>query len=199
MKKIIFILSTIIIILTVLLFKENIIYNEIKYDDIYVEIKGAVMNPGVYKVDKGDRVSNLIDIAGGTLDNADTSTLNLSKELKNEMIVYIYTDSEIDEMRTGSTSVKYIERTCTCPILENDACIEDVISNNSIDNKTGLISINTATLEELKTLPGIGESKAKLIIEYRNNNGGFKSIEEIMKVKGIGDAMFKKIKDYIML
>lgn len=102
-------------------------------------------------------------------------------------------------MKKGSTSIKYIEKQCVCPKIENAACIEDIIDNsNSIINKTGKISLNTATLDELLTIPGIGQSKAKLIIEYRNTNG-FKKIEDIMNVKGIGNGIFEKIKDYITI
>ena len=201
-KKKIIIITLIFLILFYFVFNINNLFitEEIStLDYIVVEVKGSVKVPGVYEVKKGSRVSDLIHEAGGLLDNADTSIINLSKELEDEMVVVIYNDEEINEMRKGSTSVKYIERQCVCPILENDACIEEVISNNSIDNKTGLVSLNTGTIEELMTLPGIGESKAKLIIKYRDENGGFKKIEDIMNVKGIGESMFEKIKSYIML
>ena len=201
-KKKIIIITLIFLILFYFVFNINNLFiteETSTLDYIVVEVKGSVKVPGVYEVKKGSRVSDLIHEAGGLLDNADTSIINLSKELEDEMVVVIYNDEEINEMKKGSTSVKYIERQCVCPILENDACIEEVISNNSIDNKTGLVSLNTGTIEELMTLPGIGESKAKLIIKYRDENGGFKKIEDIMNVKGIGESMFEKIKSYIML
>lgn len=201
-KKKIIIITLIFLILFYFIFNINNLFiaeETSTLDYIVVEVKGSVKVPGVYEVKKGSRVSDLIHEAGGLLDNADTSIINLSKELEDEMVVVIYNDEETNEMRKGSTSVKYIERQCVCPILENDACIEEVISNNSIDNKTGLVSLNTGTIEELMTLPGIGESKAKLIIKYRDENGGFKKIEDIMNVKGIGESMFEKIKSYIML
>lgn len=201
-KKKIIIITLIFLILFYFIFNINNLFiteETSTLDYIVVEVKGSVKVPGVYEVKKGSRVSDLIHEAGGLLDNADTSIINLSKELEDEMVVVIYNDEEINEMRKGSTSVKYIERQCVCPILENDACIEEVISNNSIDNKTGLVSLNTGTIEELMTLPSIGESKAKLIIKYRDENGGFKKIEDIMNVKGIGESMFEKIKSYIML
>ena len=201
-KKKIIIITLIFLILFYFIFNINNLFiteETSTLDYIVVEVKGSVKVPGVYEVKKGSRVSDLIHEAGGLLDNADTSIINLSKELEDEMVVVIYNDEEINEMKKGSTSVKYIERQCVCPILENDACIEEVISNNCIDNKTGLVSLNTGTIEELMTLPGIGESKAKLIIKYRDENGGFKKIEDIMNVKGIGESMFEKIKSYIML
>lgn len=201
-KKKIIIITLIFLILFYFIFNINNLFiteETSTLDYIVVEVKGSVKVPGVYEVKKGSRVSDLIYEAGGLLDNADTSIINLSKELADEMVVVIYNNDEINEMKKGSTSVKYIERQCVCPILENDACIEEVISNNSIENKTGLVSLNTGTIEELMTLPGIGESKAKLIIKYRDENGGFKKIEDIMNVKGIGESMFEKIKSYIML
>ncbi len=195
-KKLIYLTNIILIGLIVfLLFQKN----DVKVVPVKVEIKGAVKNVGVYEINPNDRVSDLITLSGGLKEDADTSTINLSKELKNEDVVIVYTKEEINEMKKGSTSIKYIEKQCVCPKIENAACIEDIIDNsNSIINKTGKISLNTATLDELLTIPGIGQSKAKLIIEYRNTNG-FKKIEDIMNVKGIGNGIFEKIKDYITI
>lgn len=192
----------VIILVTIALFSIGIICfdNDTKViSKIQVEIKGAVKNTGVYQLEDGSRVKDLIDKSGGLTKDADTSVLNLSKELKDEDVVIIYTDKEIAEMKKGSTSIKYIEKQCVCPKLENSACFDEIIDNSeSVINKTSKVSLNTSTLEELLTIPGIGESKAKLIIEYRNNNG-FKKIEDIMNVKGIGSGIFEKIKDYIII
>ena len=169
-------------------------------DKIKVDIKGAVLNPGVYELEQNSRVSDAISISGGLIDTADTSTINLSKLLKDEMVIIIYTKDEIKEMRKGNTVVKYIEKECVCPKLENDACIEDKVTNNETkENVSGKVSLNNATIDELMTLSGIGESKAKLIIEYREQNGGFKSIDEITNVKGIGQSTYEKIKDNLTL
>lgn len=185
-----------IILISIILFNFN--KKDIK-NDIKVEIKGAVKKEGVYEINPSSRVNDLIKISGGLNSSADISTINLSKKLKNEDVVIIYTKEEINEMRKGSTSIKYIEKECICPKIENSVCIEDIIENsNSIINKTGKVSLNTATLQELLTIPGIGESKAKLIIEYRNNNS-FKQIEDIMNVKGIGQGIFDKIKAYLTI
>lgn len=199
MKRIILILTVIILILIYFLVNNSYTYQEIPNSDVSVEIKGAVNKPGVYKLEYGSRVDDLIKKSGNLTDNADTSTINLSKKLNDEMVVIVYTKDEINEMRNGSASVKYVERQCTCPMIENDACIEDIISNNAINNKEGLVSINTGTIEELMTLPGIGKAKAEAIIKYREENGGFKKIEDIMNIKGIGNSMYEKIKNYIML
>lgn len=193
-KYISYILNILLLFLIVFM---NVNEQEIKEDIIKVEIKGAVKNEGVYKIKETTRVSDLIDISGGLTNEADTSTINLSKELKNEDVVIIYTKEEIEEAKKGSTVIKYIEKECICPKINNSACIEDIISNSeSIINNTGKVNLNTGTLEELLTIPNIGESKAKLIIEYRNNNP-FTSIEDIMNIKGIGDGIFEKIKNYI--
>lgn len=170
---------------------------------IKVDIKGAVNNPGVYEIASSSRVSDAINISGGLTSDADTTTINLSKNLVDEMVIIIYTKDEINEFRSGSTSIKYIENECVCPQIKNDVCIEEIITNieivdNSSNEDSSKININTATKEELMNLKGIGESKANLIIEYRNNNK-FNSIEDIKNVKGIGDAIYEKIKDSITI
>lgn len=167
---------------------------------IGVEIKGYVNNPGVYLIDEDSLVEDLILEAGGLNDDANVSIINLARKLSNEDVVIIYSNEEIEEMRHGSTSVKYVDKECVCPIIDNSALFNEVITNaEGIIIDTGKVSLNSATIEELMTLPGIGESKAKLIIEYRNNNKGFKEIEEIKNVKGIGNSIYEKIKDFLTL
>ena len=179
--------------------EEQKVPKKIKFD-----IKGAVNNPGVYEVLENSRVSDAIKISGGLNNDADTSIINLSKNITDEMVIIIYTKYEIAEMKKGDTSIKYIEKECICPKLENDACIEEVITNNDsitdeVQNSNSKVSLNKATLDELMTLTGIGEVKAKAIIEYRNANGDFKNIDEITNVSGIGDATYEKIKDNLTL
>jgi competence protein ComEA len=171
-------------------------------EKITIDIKGAVKNPGVYEIELGKRVNDAINLAGGLLDNADNSVINLSKKLKDEMVIIIYTKEEIKKMLEGDTVIKVIEKECVCPKLENDACIEDKVTNEKIEvnvdeSKDELISINTASINELTNISGIGESKAKAIIEYREKNGNFEKIEDVKNVSGIGDSLFEKIKDYI--
>jgi len=178
-----------------------------------VDIKGAVKKPGVYEVKNTNNVSDLIKLAGGLNKNADTSNINLSRTLEEQMVIKIYTKAELKK-----TNRKEITE-CVCPeviitkCVENDSTITkiDGEEQNIVENKTDtpivtetkednsnkLISINTATKEELMTLNSIGESKANAIIEYRNANGNFKSIEDIKNVSGIGDALFEKIKSNI--
>ena len=174
--------------------------NNEKNDLIDVEIKGYVNKPGVYEIENDSVVNDLIIKAGGLTSNANISVINLARNLSNEDVVIIYSNEEIAEMKEGSTSVKYIDKECVCPIIDNSALFNKVITNaEGIIIDTGKVSLNSATIEELMTLPGIGESKAKLIIEYRSNNKGFKEIEEIKNVKGIGSSIYEKIKDYLTL
>ncbi|MBQ8193321.1 MAG: helix-hairpin-helix domain-containing protein [Bacilli bacterium] len=159
--------------------KENI-------EKIVVDIKGMVANPGVYEVDSTSRINDVIALAGGLIEGADTSMINLAKIVEDEMTIIIYSSKEVLE--------KYKEEVCICdcPLITNDACIEEQESSNN-----EIININTATTEELTKITGIGEAKAKSIIEYRDQNGKFNNIEEIKNVPGIGDSIFEKIKDYI--
>lgn len=169
-------------------------------DNIKVEIKGSVINPGVYTLNKDSTISELVKKASGLESNADISVTNMAKRLEDEDVVIIYSKDEINEMKKGNTSVKYVDKECMCPMINNVSLFDEAVTNlDGIIIDTGKVSLNSATKEELMTLPGIGESKANLIIEYRENNNGFKTIEEIMNVKWIGKSMYEKIKGYIIL
>ncbi len=171
--------------------------------DIYVDIKGEVVLPGTYLIKASKRVKDVIDMAGGLTENADTSVINLSKKLQDEMVIIIYSQREVQNFK--QTKEKENNALDACKYsedygLENDACIEKQTDKTSENSKTtAIININSATKEDLMTLSGIGESKADDIINYRNTNGGFKNIEDIKNVKGIGDAVFAKIKDRITI
>ena len=161
-----------------------------------LNIKGAVVNPGVYSFNEGERVIDAINKSGGLLENADTSVINLSKNLFDEMVIVVYTVDEVNEMKGKNILIQYVEKECNCPTLSNDACL----SNDSVkESGSSKISINNASVEELTKLSGIGESKAKSIVEYRNEHGLFSSIDEILNVSGIGEALFEKIKDNITI
>ena len=148
---------------------------------IKVEIKGAVLNPGVYELGNDSRIEDAIKIAGGLNEDADISIINLSKKLNDENVIIIYTKDEVKKIKSGNKVIQYIENECNCPIYQNDACIDpDTLVNvndNSSENNTNKISINKATLNELQKLTGIGKTKAQAIIDYRNKNGSFKTIE----------------------
>lgn len=173
-------------------------------EQIEVDIKGFVKNPGVYEMNNNDRVIDVIKKAGGLKEGANTEYINLSKKVIDEMIIIIYSNNQVEKFKEEEKEIIYIEYECVCPDNINDTCInkEDTVNTNGVkedleDEK--LVSINTGTLEELMTLSGIGESKAKAIIEYREKNGEFKKLEDIMNVSGIGESAYSKIKDNIKL
>ena len=145
--------------------------SEDKHDEkIFVDVKGAVKHPGVFETTKDKRVKDLIEEAGGLLDDADTSTLNLSQKVKDQMVIYVLKHGEKPKQ----------------------------ISDSGTSSSSGdVININTANLEQLMKISGVGKTKAEAIISYREKNGDFKKKEDITKVRGIGKATFEKIKDKI--
>ncbi len=175
---------------------EDIELNEIEDKKIeeeklcMVDIKGAVNNPGVYQISCNKYVEDVIKEAGNLTENADTSLINLAKKITDEMVIIIYTKEEVANLNKEESINKTIDNECICPNINNDSFIDNKDSND-------LININTASIEELKKIPGIGESKARAIISYRTNNGKFITIEDIKKVNGIGDKLYEQIKIYI--
>ncbi len=165
----------------------------IKSSQIYVDVKGYVNKPGVYKLDSNSRVIDAIKTSGGLKKDANTRFINLSKVLNDGDVIVIYSNSEIKKAK--KQDVIYVETPCVCEEVKNDACYKDNSLNET--NKTNKININNASLEELKTLSGIGEAKAKSIIEYRTKNGNFKSIEDLLNVSGISETIYAKIKENI--
>lgn len=163
---------------------------------IRVDIKGAVVSPGVYEMRQTARVNDVIYQAGGVLENADLSRINLSKRVTDEMVIIIYTKEQIMEYNESKKEIEYIyiEPDCDCPDSVNDACI--VPKEESQNGMHQKISINTASKEQLETLPGIGAGKAEAIITYRENKP-FDSIEELKEIKGIGESVFEKLKEHI--
>lgn len=152
----------------------------------YVDVKGSVKKPGVYEFKENDRVIDAIKLAGGLTKNADTSNINLSKKLKSEMVIVINTKSELKNNNNLTC-----DAVCTREVIEVNNCIETETKTND------KININTADINKLTELDGIGESKAKTIIEYRTTNGLFKNIEDIKNISGIGESLYNKIKDKI--
>jgi competence protein ComEA len=142
---------------------------ETKGKTIFVHVSGAVVNPNVYEVSEGTRLYELIELAGGCVEGADTDAVNLADKIADGQKVYIPMEGE-DVTVAGSSGTS---------------------------SGTAKININTATESELTALPGIGESRARDIVSYRTKNGFFATIEDIKNVSGIKDAAFEKIKDYI--
>lgn len=136
--------------------------------DIYVDISGCVLNPGVYKVEAGTRLFQLIEKAGGLTEDADIRELNRAEEVSDGQKVIIYSFDESREVQQQSQSAE-----------------------------AGKVNINKADSSELQTVPGIGPATAQKIIEYRQNNGGFDSLEDLKNVKGIGEKTFESMKEYI--
>lgn len=170
----------------------------IKY--ITVDIKGEVKSPGVYKIEEGKRVVDAINASGGLTKKAVTKYINLSKVLKDEDVIIINNISELKKIedKKNIEEIK-INNKSNISVKESDVITNDKsdIVKESDSNKNTIVNINTCTLEELLSINGIGESKAKSIIEYRENVGLFTSKEDIMKVSGIGNSLYDKIKDYI--
>lgn len=138
--------------------------------EICVFVCGQVKNPGVYRLEAGSRVCDAIEKAGGCLDTADMWAVNQAEILTDESRIYIPEPGEDISAEEGNPSVQ-----------------------------DGRISLNHAGKEELMTLPGIGEAKADSILEYRELNGGFKTIEELMNIPGIKEGIFQKIQDCVMV
>jgi competence protein ComEA len=139
-------------------------------EKVIVDLKGAIKYPGVYEVQSGDRVIDVIESAGGLHENADKNNINFAMKLVDEMVLYIPTIGEENVAVTGEGMVQADD---------------------------GKINLNKASEVELQTLTGVGPSKANAIIEYRDENGSFKEIEELMEISGIGEKTFEKFKDQI--
>lgn len=139
---------------------------------IMADIKGAVKTPGVYKAEEGERVIDLIDKAGGLTSDADASKVNFSMRIADEMVIYIPKIGEEAEGFSGNSTI-------------------------ATGGESPLININSADSSELETLPGIGPAKSAAIIEYREKNGPFKTIEDLKNISGIGEKTFEKLKNLI--
>ena len=178
--------------------------DEEEEEEVYyqVDIKGEVINPGIYTVKEGSRVIDVIRLAGDLTEVADTSVLNLSKKVKDEMVIIVYSYDEVVNFTATKEKEEIEQEACLSQNgIQNDACIKDSTDDTSSSSVviSGKVSLNTATLDELMTLPGIGESKAQAIIEYREEVGAFQNIEELKEVSGIGDTIFDQIKENITI
>lgn len=137
---------------------------------IYVQVSGAVVSPGVYELPEGSRVFEAVQRAGGMTEEADAGQMNQALELSDGEMVYVRSLGEE---------------------LPEDITVEQTRQDD------GKVDLNTATEEQLMTLPGIGEAKAKSIIAWREANGGFSQVEDLMKIEGIKEGVFSKVKDSI--
>jgi competence protein ComEA len=147
--------------------------------DIYVHLCGAVMQPGVYQVPEQSRVIDLIEQAGGLAKEAAGDYINQAQQVTDGQRIYIPTKEEVKELSAVT-----------------DFLVDE--SNNEVSSPSKkLININLADTKELMELPGVGEAKAASIIEYRTANGGFQTIEELMKIPGIKEGLFNKVSSFI--
>lgn len=141
---------------------------------LYVYICGAVTSPGVYQLAEGSRLFEVIDAAGGMQETADVTSQNLARVVQDGEQIQILTKEEAQELKKSG-----------------------VLAAGSVEQKQGLVNINTASVQELTTLTGIGESRALAIIAYREEHGLFQSVDGIKKVTGIKEGLFEKIKSQI--
>lgn len=154
----------------------------------YVDLCGAVRTPGVYIVSPDARICDVIELAGGLTEDADLTRINQALPVEDGMKIRVYTISERDT-EPESTSAGRWDTAAGIWTEDNREHLSD----------PALVDLNTAGLEELQTLPGIGQSRARDIIEYREAHGSFQSVEEIMNISGIKTAVFEKIKDKIVV
>lgn len=145
---------------------------------IMVDIKGAVHSPGVYQLEEGARLLDAVELAGGLVEEADSRSVNLAQQLTDQMMIYIPLDGE--------------------DIPETVLSIEETKTENEI-SQGAIININTADENTLTQLNGIGDKRARTIIDYREENGLFQSKEDIMNVSGIGEGIFANIEDEIIV
>lgn len=135
-----------------------------------VDIKGEINRPGVYEVNTTSRVNDVIQLAGGFTDEADQNFVNLAQKVQDEMVIIIPKIGEEHQILSGS-------------------------SNMTIDDSR--VNINQASKEELETLPGIGPAKAQAILDFREENGSFKEVEDLLQVNGIGEKTLENLIEYI--
>lgn len=148
--------------------KENE-YTDLTVNKIYVTVAGEVVNPDMYEMTTDDRVDDVIEKAGGFTENSYTDNINLAQKLSDGQYIYVLTKQQGEKLEEENI-----------PDPENDF--------------QGIVNINTASVDELCKLPGIGEKIAERIIEYRDSIDGFESVDELKNVEGIGDSKFNKIK-----
>lgn len=154
---------------------------EQKSTAIMVDVKGAVKKPGVYQLSADSRVIDAITVAGGYLEAADARLINHAQKLVDEMVIYIPLKGEVMEQEVMQSLV-------TAPAQ---------VQGSSSSDSSGKVNLNTADEAALMTLPGIGPAKAQAILDYRQQNGSFKTVEDLKSVSGIGDKTFERLADLI--
>ena len=164
---------------------------------IIVHVSGAVNKEGIVELEENSRISDAINKAEGLKENADTKNINLAFKLEDGMKIYIPTIGEKTEENEQSQNKNRIDETSKYVTSSSGVVQEEQTNEQSEEKKNEKININTATQTELETLPGIGPSTSLKIVNYREEKGKFKTIEDIKEVSGIGDAKYENIKDLI--
>ncbi len=179
---------------------ESKLQEEVIVTEIAVHICGAVVNPGVFFLESGQRVCHAIEAAGGLKEEADGDYINQALLLEDGMKIVIPTKEEVKKIKEQEEQSKTTE-TSLVNQAEESSYVQYSETKTSVSNGASYdsqkVDLNTADETLLCTLPGIGASRAKSIIDYRTKNGNFKRIEDVMKVSGIKEAAFEKIKDKI--
>lgn len=180
---------------------------------VAVEIKGQVQNPGIYKLDANATINDALKLAGNITAKGFVDNINLSQKVVEQMVIYIFAQDEYSKVKSNlSYAICYIKSFDISNCLKNGysvivtsqdeeetifSSLEENANKSSSGKNSQIVNLNTADKDTLMTLSGIGEAKALSIIEYRKTNGGFKTIAEIKNVKGIGEAIYAKIKNYL--
>ncbi|MFX4036494.1 helix-hairpin-helix domain-containing protein [Streptococcus suis] len=143
---------------------------------LVVDVKGAVVKPGLYTLEAGARVNDAVEVAGGLTSQADPKSINLAQKLSDEAVVYVASKDE---------NISVVASTTTSSAMSQE------------EKNTSLVNLNTATETDLQTISGIGAKRAADIIAYREANGGFKSVDDLNNVSGIGDKTMESIRPYV--
>ncbi|NOU57746.1 ComEA family DNA-binding protein [Brevibacillus borstelensis] len=159
---------------------------------LYVDVKGKVKHPGLYALEPGARVADAIEKAGGTLPDGDVERINLAEKLTDGSAILIPVK--------GAASACSQQDVASAVSPSASASASGSSSGSASPSAAGKgVNVNTATLEELMTLPGVGESRAKAILEYRTKKGGFRSPDELKQISGIGAKIYERMKDQIRI
>ncbi|HEM4129748.1 TPA: helix-hairpin-helix domain-containing protein [Streptococcus suis] len=143
---------------------------------LVIDVKGAVEKPGLYTLEVGSRVNDAVEAAGGLTSQADPKSINLAQKLSDEAVVYVASKDE---------NISVVASTTASSAMSQD------------EKSTSLVNLNTATEADLQTISGIGAKRASDIIAYREANGGFKSVDDLNNVSGIGDKTMESIRPYV--
>jgi len=159
-------------------------------EEIKVYVVGCVRKPGIITIKKGQLIDDAVKAAGGATQDADLNNINLVYKLTENVMLSIVSKKEAVPANSSGEAGKGIK-------IIKDSGSAVVIGDSEGETKNGKVNINTATLSELDTLPGVGEATAKDILSFREKNGEFKDIRDIMKVPRIKESRFNSIKDFI--